>query len=48
MTASKLIELLSSLPQETEIYVWFDGDRVEIDGIDSIDDDYADINTKPI
>jgi hypothetical protein len=29
MTASELIEMLSDLPSDTEIYVWFDGDRME-------------------
>ena len=45
MTASELIEMLSDLPSDTEIYVWFDGDRMEIDFIDLLDG-YADINVR--
>ena len=46
MTASQLIKLLSDLPKDTEIYVWFDGERLEIVDIDPIDSGYADINVR--
>lgn len=45
MTAAELIEMLSDLPSDTEIYVWLDGDRMEIDFIDLLDG-YADINVR--
>ena len=45
MTASQLIEMLSDLPSDTEMFVWLDGDRMEIDFIDLLDG-YADINVR--
>ena len=47
MTASELIEMLSDLPSDTEIYVWCDGDRLAIESIDPFDSGYADINVRP-
>ena len=46
MKAEELIKLLSGLPEDTEIYVWFDGERLEIVDIDPIDSGYADINVR--
>lgn len=46
MTASELIEMLSDLPSDTEIYVWFDGERLSIDNVDPFDSGYADINVR--
>ncbi len=43
MTTAELIEMLSELPSDMPIYVWFDGDRMEIKAIDLLDG-YADIN----
>lgn len=46
MTASELIEMLSDLPSDTEIYVWFDGERLSIDNVYPVDSGYADINVR--
>jgi hypothetical protein len=46
MTASELIEMLSDLPSDTEVYVWFDGERLSIDNVDPVDSGYADINVR--
>ena len=46
MTASELIEMLSDLPSDTEIYVWFDGERLSRDNVDPVDSGYADINVR--
>ena len=48
MTASQLIELLSELPKDTPIYVWLDGERLEIVDVDPIDSGYADINVREL
>ena len=33
-------------PSDTEIYVWFDGERLTIDNVDPFDSGYADINVR--
>ena len=43
MTAAELIQMLSELPSDMPVYVWLDGDRMEIKTIDLLDG-YADIN----
>jgi len=43
----ELIKQLNNLYLDAEIYIWVDGERIEIDGIDDsfIDDEgFADIN----
>jgi hypothetical protein len=37
MTAADLITLLSTLPAETKIFIWHDGDRLEINNTDPLD-----------
>lgn len=46
MTAHDLIESLRQLPPQTEMFVWIDGNRECINGVDNtlIDDGYADLN----
>jgi len=47
MNVLELIDLLSELPENTEVYVWLDGERFVIDSVDRVDADYADINVRP-
>ena len=47
MTVTELIDLLSELPGDTEMYVWLDGERLAIDSVDPVDTGYADINVRP-
>jgi hypothetical protein len=48
MNAKQLIEELQKLPEDTLMYIWNDGSRLEICSVDDsfFDDGYADINIK--
>ncbi len=46
MNAAQLVALLSALPADTEVFVWVDGERLLIDGVDQWDDFHADINVR--
>jgi hypothetical protein len=49
MKVSELIDQLKDLPPDTLVYVWNDGERVEISMIDDslLEDQFIDINTVP-
>ena len=47
MKVEELIKLLSELPSGTPIYVWCDGERLEIETVDLVNS-YADINVKEL
>jgi hypothetical protein len=49
MKVSELIHQLKDLPPDTLVYVWNDGERVEISMIDDslLEDQFIDINTVP-
>jgi formate dehydrogenase maturation protein FdhE len=48
MNAKQLIAELQKLPEETVVFIWNDGSRLEICSVDDslVDDGYADINIK--
>ena len=49
MKVSELIKQLKDLPPETDVYIWNDGERLEVSMVDDsfLDCQFIDINTVP-
>lgn len=46
MRVSEVLKLLEDLPPDTEVMVWQDGERSDIESIDWWTDGYVDFNAK--
>lgn len=48
MTAEQLIDHLKQFPPETFVYIWIDGERLDIDEIDDcfVNDGFLDLTVK--
>lgn len=50
MKVKDLLKAIQSLPPEADVYVWDDGDRLEVSMVDDsfLDANFIDINTVPV